>query len=32
MKRIHEAILLCVEVEGNDYRTPDFIGVQRIAL
>lgn len=32
MKRIHESMLLCVEVEGKNYRPPEFIGVQRIAL
>jgi predicted RNase H-like HicB family nuclease len=32
MKRIREAIELCLEVEGDIYDRPDFIGVQRIAV
>ena len=30
--RVREAIELCVEVEGADVETPEFIGVQRIAI
>ena len=32
MKRIREAIELCLEVEGDDNERPEFIGVQRIAV
>ncbi len=32
MKRIREAIELCLEVEEDIYDRPDFIGVQRIAV
>jgi predicted RNase H-like HicB family nuclease len=32
MKRIREAIDLCLEVEGNDVRPSEFIGVQRITV
>jgi predicted RNase H-like HicB family nuclease len=32
MKRIREAIELCLEVEEDIYESPDFIGVQRIAV
>jgi predicted RNase H-like HicB family nuclease len=32
MKRVREAIELCLEVEGDEPATPEFIGVQRIAV
>ncbi|MBM3856573.1 MAG: type II toxin-antitoxin system HicB family antitoxin [Verrucomicrobia bacterium] len=33
MKRIREAIELCLEVEEHPfYESPDFIGVQRVAV
>ena len=32
MKRIREAIELCLDVEGESVERPDFIGVQRIAV
>lgn len=32
MKRIREAIQLCLEVEGEMADRPSFIGVQRIAV
>lgn len=32
MKRIREAIQLCLEVEGDTADRPLFIGVQRIAV
>lgn len=32
MKHMHEAISLCIEVEGSSYIPSEFIGVQRIAL
>ena len=31
-KRVREAIELCLEVEGSDFETPDFVGVQRVAV
>jgi predicted RNase H-like HicB family nuclease len=31
-KRIREAIELCLEVEDHDFETPDFVGVQRVAV
>ncbi len=31
-KRIREAIELCLEAQGDDFETPDFIGVQRVAV
>jgi predicted RNase H-like HicB family nuclease len=31
-KRIREAIELCLEVDGSDFETPDFVGVQRVAV
>lgn len=31
-KRVREAIELCLEVEDHDFETPDFVGVQRIAV
>ncbi|RME55392.1 MAG: type II toxin-antitoxin system HicB family antitoxin [Deltaproteobacteria bacterium] len=30
MKRIREAIALCLEVEGDEFPTQEFIGVQRV--
>lgn len=30
MKRIREAIELCLEVEGETISSPEFVGVQRI--
>jgi predicted RNase H-like HicB family nuclease len=32
MRRIREAIELCLEVEGNDSSPLDFVGVQKITL
>jgi predicted RNase H-like HicB family nuclease len=32
MKRIREAIELCLEVEKDIYESPDFVGVQHIAV
>lgn len=32
MKRVREAIELCLEVESDDFTAPDFVGVQRIAV
>jgi predicted RNase H-like HicB family nuclease len=32
MKRIREAIDLCLEVEGNEPQKSEFIGVQRITV
>ena len=32
MKRMREAIELCVEVEGTKKRRGEFVGVQRIAV
>jgi predicted RNase H-like HicB family nuclease len=32
MKRIREAIELCLEVEDSSGSLPDFVGVQRIAV
>ncbi|MGN6369652.1 MAG: type II toxin-antitoxin system HicB family antitoxin [Phycisphaerae bacterium] len=32
MKRVKEAIELCLEVEGNRRKRGEFIGVQRIAV
>ena len=32
MKRIREAVELCLEVEGVDGSSPDFVGVQRIMV
>jgi predicted RNase H-like HicB family nuclease len=31
-KRVREAIELCLEVEDHDFETPDFVGVQRVAV
>ncbi len=30
MERIREAIELCLEVEGKEVSSPEFIGIQRI--
>ncbi|RMD60089.1 type II toxin-antitoxin system HicB family antitoxin [Candidatus Parcubacteria bacterium] len=30
MKRIQEAIALCLEVEGEETPSPEFIGIQRV--
>jgi predicted RNase H-like HicB family nuclease len=32
MKRVREAIELCLEVEDGAENSPDFVGVQRIAV
>ena len=33
MKRIQEAIELCLEVEGSEYHPPtEFVGVQRVVI
>ena len=32
MKRVREAIELCLEVEDSSGSSPDFVGVQRIAV
>jgi predicted RNase H-like HicB family nuclease len=32
MKRIREAIELCLEVQGEPLETLDFVGVQRITV
>jgi predicted RNase H-like HicB family nuclease len=32
MKRVREAIELCLEVEGEQPGMPEFVGVQRIAV
>jgi predicted RNase H-like HicB family nuclease len=32
MKRIQEAISLCLETQGNHIKTPEFVAVQRIAV
>ena len=32
MKRVREAIELCLEVEDGTESSPDFVGVQRIAV
>ena len=32
MKRVREAIELCLEVEGEQAGMPEFVGVQRIAV
>ena len=32
MRRIREAIELCLEVEGNDSSPLEFVGVQKITL
>ncbi len=32
MKRVREAIELCLEVEDDAESSPDFVGVQRVAV
>jgi len=32
MERIHEAIELCLEVEGNDIENNDFVGLQKVVV
>jgi len=32
MERIKEAILLCLEVYGEDYPTTELIGIQKVAV
>lgn len=32
MKRVREAIELCLEVQGNDLPHFDFVGVQRVVV
>lgn len=32
MKRIREAIELCLEVEGEDFEVLDFVGVQKVVV
>ena len=32
MKRVREAIELCLEVEGDSLGTSEFIGVQRVGI
>ena len=32
MRRVREAIELCLEVEGEPISAVDFIGVQRVAI
>jgi predicted RNase H-like HicB family nuclease len=32
MKRIREAIELCLEVEGVEEAPPEFVGVQKVAV
>lgn len=32
MERIHEAIALCLEIQGETYEPLDFVGVQRISV
>jgi predicted RNase H-like HicB family nuclease len=32
MKRIQEAIELCLEVEGAEYSHTEFVGVQRVVI
>ncbi len=32
MKRVREAIQVCLEVEDDGGSSPDFVGVQRIAV
>jgi predicted RNase H-like HicB family nuclease len=32
MKRIKEAIELCVEVNGNSIEPLDFVGIQRVSI
>ncbi|MDY6907991.1 MAG: type II toxin-antitoxin system HicB family antitoxin [Chloroflexota bacterium] len=32
MERVKEAIVLCLEVEGEEHQGLEFIGVQRVAV
>ena len=32
MKRVKEAIELCLEVEGDNIVSPEFVGVQRVEV
>ncbi len=32
MKRVREAIDLCLEVEGTGSKSPEFVGLQRITV
>ncbi len=32
MERVREAILLCLEVEGEDVENNEFVGVQRVLV
>lgn len=32
MERVKEAIELCLEVEGQDVRRLEFVGIQRVAV
>jgi len=32
MKRVKEAIELCLEVEGDNVSSPEFVGVQRVEV
>ncbi|MCD4699238.1 MAG: type II toxin-antitoxin system HicB family antitoxin [Phycisphaerae bacterium] len=32
MERVREAILLCLEVEGEDVEDNEFVGVQRVMV
>ncbi len=32
MKRVKEAIELCLDVEGDQFVSPEFIGVQRVEV
>ena len=32
MRRIREAVELCLEVQGDNVETADFVGVQRISI
>jgi predicted RNase H-like HicB family nuclease len=32
MERVREAIELCLEVQGDDSETLDFVGVQRVTV
>jgi len=32
LERVKEAIQLCIEIEDSSVETPDFVGIQRIAI
>ena len=32
MRRINEAILLCLEVQGEDVQQNEFVGIQRVMV